>query len=102
MNTEELVNMIDAISEGKAFTLPIDETVNLVLGKEAFGFSGTQSLDLVAHYDSRTAREIAAALISWANRQEAINPANQVEWLETLLKAARLQVLRQVKEKESE
>jgi hypothetical protein len=67
MNTEQVVEMIDAITEGKPYALKGNE-LTVVFGPEeiAFMVKGKQ----VFFEDPRIAREIAGGLIAWANRKE--------------------------------
>lgn len=76
MNTEEVVAMIDAITDGRTFTLD----VNTIEGEPSIAAKFT--MDEVSIYgqggfataidDPRTAREIAGALIAWANRKDGL------------------------------
>jgi hypothetical protein len=77
MNTEEVVEMIDAITEGKVYATSFegrslsgkhDGQMTIAVGNSGFGFKiGRELFDVT---DPRTAREIAGALVAWANRKD--------------------------------
>ena len=79
MNTEQVVEMIDAITEGEEFHHVFDTHVgSLELFMTEYGFSIRPEGDGTVCIDPRTAREIAGALIAWANHKEsAANGANK-------------------------
>lgn len=74
MNAEEVVAMIDAITEGKTYGLTprvteASDELNFTFEKDEINiFSGERFA--AAINDTRTAREIAGALIAWANRKD--------------------------------
>lgn len=81
MNSEQVVAMIDAITEGKYYAHGFEtkqDTITVEVGmanrqnEEEFWFSSfTPGANFLAKIDDpRTAREIAGALIAWANRRE--------------------------------
>lgn len=85
MNTEEVVAMIDAITEGRYYAHGFEtkqDIITIEVGREGphlgnntdeFWFSSfTPSANFLAKInDPRTAREIAGALVAWANRQDS-------------------------------
>ena len=92
MNTEEVVAMIDAITEGRYYahsfeTTPNSNTISIEVGTNnpevdsEFWFStfdeGVQFLAKIN--DPRVAREIAGALVAWANKQEGVRSAKPRE-----------------------
>lgn len=90
MNTEQVVEMIDAISEGKRYTLSIasdDDESNgkkslaMRMGEGSILFYLRGPVSFAGEIDNpRTAREIAGALVAWANRKEGkIQETKQVE-----------------------
>lgn len=79
MNTEEVTKMIDAITEGKNYTLEIKgdkETgvVEIVFTDSRFYIKLAEGWG-TEHTNPRIAREIAGALIVWANRKEKNRPS---------------------------
>lgn len=67
MNTEQVIEMIDAITEGgeyEKFELN-GEQINIAIRDDEFVIAGLSN-------DPRTAREIAAALVAWANRKDGM------------------------------
>ena len=81
MNTEEVVAMIDAITEGKPFVHRWEsETDSLIFAtspeKAVLSDTGDFCFDL---RDPRTAREIAGALVAWANRKDGIQQPKSFE-----------------------
>lgn len=74
MNTEQVVEMIDAISEGRTYgfmpsVTEASDTLNFTFNKNEINiFSGEDFAACVEN--PRTARELAGALIVWANKQE--------------------------------
>lgn len=85
MNTEEVVAMIDAITEGGYYAHAFEtkqDTITIEVGGATsvddnaadgeFWFSSfTPGANFLAKIDDpRTAREIAGALVAWANRKE--------------------------------
>lgn len=81
MDTNEVVEMIDAITEGKYYAHGFStnrDTITIEVGTNAeneaneFWFSSfTPGANFLAKIDDpRTAREIAGALVAWANRKE--------------------------------
>lgn len=96
MNTEQVVEMIDAITEGKIFATTFDGRglkgnpsgqMTIAVGNSGFGFNVSGCLFDVK--DPRTAREIAAALIAWANRKDEMVKGSarailgDIRWSET-------------------
>ena len=88
MNTEQVVEMIDAISEGRNYRLDVNTTqtsdemyVGFDSGAIVFHGVGMSFLSTVT--DPRTAREIAGALVAWANRKDAQSKPGEL-WLEEL------------------
>ena len=83
MNTDQVVEMIDAITNGSRYVLPIaeDETgrgkLKMRTNSEEVLFY-TEGLTSFAGQvdDPRTAREIAGALVAWANRKEGKSNAH--------------------------
>jgi hypothetical protein len=67
VNTEEVCKMIDDITEGKPFSRQNlnGEQVNIASQGDGFALAGTLT-------NPRTAREIAGALVAWANRKEGV------------------------------
>lgn len=95
MNTEEVVAMIDAITEGKDYVLRpkvIEGYQGIAIGvsDDSVLFS-TEGDPLGTRIeDPRTAREIAGALVAWANRKEGNTNTvasraiiGQLRWAET-------------------
>jgi hypothetical protein len=71
METRKVVEMIDAITEGMPYELEIDSATYLKLRETDFSFIDEQGGELVApSVNPRTAREIAAALVAWADRKD--------------------------------
>jgi hypothetical protein len=79
MTTEEVAEMIEAITEGKIYATSFegrsldglrDGHMEIAVAPAGFGFKiGHELFDLV---DPNTAREIAAALVAWANRKNGM------------------------------
>lgn len=74
MNTEQVVEMIDAITEGRNYTLAIpgdkeSGEAEIVFTPSRFYIKLTEGWG-TEHDNTRLAREIAGALIAWANRKE--------------------------------
>lgn len=92
MNTNEVVAMIDAITEGRSYRLNVETTQSsdeMYLGfdSDAVIFHGVGMSFLATVTDTRTAREIAGALVAWANRKEGKpeqgnNPIADSIWIE--------------------
>jgi hypothetical protein len=80
LNTDEVVEMIDAITEGRPFTIGLEpegdaDGMSIEFGEAYVTFY--DSFDFSAQFDNpRTAREIAGALVAWANRKESISNAH--------------------------
>lgn len=72
MNTEEVVAMIDAITAGKPFVNRWEsESDSLIVATSPEKFVMQDTGDFVFTLrDPRTAREIAGALVAWANRKD--------------------------------
>lgn len=90
MNTEQVVEMIDAISEGRFYELPVrgEEFAgfNLIFNAENGDAAFHAYSSLPTQLDPRTAREIAAALIAWANYRLGVGPgANALHAIEGAL-----------------
>lgn len=101
LNTEEVVEMIDAITEGKTYAAPFsgrsldgqrDAEMIIAVGNTGFGFKiGRELFDIT---DPRTAREIAGALVAWANRKDGMVKGSaraiigDIRWAETFNKGA--------------
>lgn len=75
METHEVVEMIDAITEGRNYTLEVknerhdDDNMSIALSEDEVTFH--DNFDTYVSIDNpRTAREIAGALVAWANRKE--------------------------------
>lgn len=73
LNTEQVVEMIDAITEGRHTKIgwegaALTDDLSLDFRKDSVRFTIRGEVFDVAH--SRTAREIAGALVAWANRKE--------------------------------
>lgn len=88
MDTNEVVEMIDAITEGKYYAHGFStnrDTITIEVGTNAeneaneFWFSSfTPGANFLAKIDDpRTAREIAGALVAWANRKEGLAGADE-------------------------
>lgn len=74
MNAEEVCKMIDQISEGKYYahgfeTVKDSHSLSIEVNEE-FWISSFNASFLAKLDNPRTAREIAAALVAWANRKE--------------------------------
>jgi hypothetical protein len=73
MNTEQVTAMIDAITDGQETVfnwegINLSDDLKLDIGTNGMGFLvGRERFDL---NDSRVAREIAGALIAWADRKD--------------------------------
>ncbi|MFG2268080.1 hypothetical protein [Streptomyces sp. NPDC048720] len=84
MNTEEVCEMIDAITAGETFVNNwVGETegrFNLAIGDEGFAVHATE----FGCNDPRTAREIAGALVAWANRKGDSITHDQIQGAVTL------------------
>lgn len=68
MNTEQVIEMIDAITEGRPYALSNGETMSVAFQDDIVTFFarvGGSSID-----NPRTAREIAGALVAWANHKD--------------------------------
>jgi hypothetical protein len=77
MNAEEVCQMLDAINEGEYFAhgFPAIEgshSLSIEVGRTSgqFWFSSFDADFLAKINDPRVAREIAGALIAWANRED--------------------------------
>jgi hypothetical protein len=71
MNTDQVVEMIDAITEGRRYLFNVDEATTIVFSPEHFEVVDEHGDELVASIDNeRLAREIAGALVAWANRKQ--------------------------------
>jgi hypothetical protein len=82
VNSDEIVEMIDAIYEGKYYAHGFSTKKDVITievgaaeGTEEFWFSSfTPGANFLAKIDDpRTAREIAGALVAWANRKDGLN-----------------------------
>jgi hypothetical protein len=72
MNTEEVCEMIDAITEGRTFARTWQgavSNIHLAVGEEGFAIHANE----FGCNDPRTAREIAGALVAWASRMDPQN-----------------------------
>lgn len=74
MDTNEVVEMIDAITEGKNYTLEIEGdkgtgVAEITFTPSRFYIKLTEGWG-TEHRNPRTAREIAGALVAWADRQD--------------------------------
>lgn len=75
MNTEEVCAMIDAITEGRKYVYENNGgTSRMTVDEDGISFSAEITFLIE---QPRTAREIAGALVAWANRKEG--NANEVE-----------------------
>jgi hypothetical protein len=74
VNTEEVCKMIDDITEGKPFSRQNlnGEQVNIASQGDGFALAGTLT-------NPRTAREIAGALVAWANRKDGVTSNRNVQ-----------------------
>lgn len=75
MNANEVCAMIDAITEGKPYTLKVEgeeESANtfLYLGNESVVIQESDSGRASVVKNPRVAREIACALVAWANQKD--------------------------------
>jgi hypothetical protein len=68
MDADEVCDMIDTVSDGKPYTLPISNGVNFEFGPNGVSLiaDGIGVLARISE-DTRPAREIAVALVSWAD-----------------------------------
>lgn len=80
MNTDQVVEMIDAITEGR----PYDHTWESANLSDALHLATTGTMarfgirgEVFDVEDPRTAREIAGALVAWANRKQGHNVGAQ-------------------------
>jgi hypothetical protein len=92
LNTQEVVEMIDAITKGRNYRLDVPTTQSsdeMYVGFDtgAVIFHGVGMSFLATITDPRTAREIAAALVSWANHKDGglpftplLNSGWRYEW----------------------
>lgn len=74
MNTDEVVAMIDAITEGKIFAKRwnLSEGGHFNFASDGEGIA-LRTSGVTEIQDPRTAREIAGALVAWANKKEGHN-----------------------------
>lgn len=86
MNTEEVCAMIDAITEGKPFTLNIGTGVNFEFGPNGVSLIADEIGVLARFTDARPSRELAGALIAWANRKDGFTPPPKNDMTELELK----------------
>jgi len=77
MNTEQVVAMIDAITEGKKYTTDwetaqdgLEDDLRIEVSGNSFNLIGLDRRFVHVIRDPRAAREIAGALVAWANRKE--------------------------------
>lgn len=70
MDTKEVVAMIDAITEGRPYTLNLGEGVNFEFGPNGISLIADGIGVLARLTKGRPTREIAGALVAWANRKE--------------------------------
>jgi hypothetical protein len=68
MNTEEVIAMIDAIAEGREYIYENNGGTSRMLVDDD-GISFTSQISFLIE-NPRTAREIAGALVAWANRKD--------------------------------
>lgn len=89
MNTQEVIEMIDAITEGRRTKIGweganLSDNLQVTATKETLSFSIVDQL--FESDDPRTAREIAGALVAWANRKQGLDltppPKNDMTPLE--------------------
>lgn len=75
MNTDQVVEMIDAITEGKTFRTNWEganetDTLEMLSGPDGIKLGNLQMQFVFDMTNPRTAREIAGALVAWANRKQ--------------------------------
>lgn len=90
MNTEEVVAMIDAISEGEIYTLTIpgdngSGEAEIIFTPSRFYIKLTEGWG-TEHINPRTAKEIVGALVAWAKRKEGLTPPLKNDMSELELK----------------
>jgi hypothetical protein len=77
VNTEEVVAMMDAITEGRNYDLEVagdreSDNVRLQFASDSFAIShDPNSFAVTEVTNPRVAREIAGALVAWANRKDS-------------------------------
>lgn len=92
MNTDEVCKMIDAITEGKEFTLSVpvpvgENSLTLKFHEDEISIYGAHGF-ATAIRNLRDIREIAAALVAWANRKDgtidlaAMSILGSIRWAE--------------------
>ncbi|GHF92391.1 hypothetical protein [Streptomyces griseosporeus] len=74
MNVEQVVEMIDAITEGRDYELDVpvlveEDSLTLKFNEDEISILGSLGF-ATAIRDTRTAREICAALLTWADRKD--------------------------------
>lgn len=75
LNADEVVEMLDAITSGREFstnwTPMAGEKLHILTRDDSFVIGMGNVPNIVSLGDPRTAREIAGALVAWANRKES-------------------------------
>lgn len=71
MNAEEVVAMIDAITEGKAYLFDLSGEMTVVSSSKDISFVDVIGEPLSSIDNTRKARELAGLLVAWANHKES-------------------------------
>lgn len=78
MTPEEVCKMIDTIYEGKPYELKLSDDASASADSDGFTFFAAPHKSYFDVTGPRQAREIAAALVAWADHKEGRNTPSEI------------------------